>query len=614
MLSSRARLYFNCSSLNELPLREGCVRVQWSRRLSEYLEVKSGEHWLPLCSAVDPVKEAQAIFESGLKLEDIDDVDTFIIIGFEAGYLLETVAGRCRPKSRIILWEPFSEHLKAGLSTRLINLNEHVNLEIYLGLNASGIALLIASSIDPFTIRGLRILCNPRVAGLYQAEAAEFSAELRARTSAQHLMLGTTIRHGETFFRNFLANIPFLLNTIKLDELGKSIKARDCLLVSAGPSLEGQLSKIRGLQRRMPILCVGPAWKTLRAAGIKPDFVFSIDPFRDNFTHFEGLESDGEILISDLANNHDVVNTFKGIICFFHTNMETGNFAKKLGLDTPFLNCGGSVAHTAFSFCSHYAAKSIVMVGQDLAYTGGISHATGHTGRSFLDEDIKRHPERFLEVRAYGGVGKVWTNIQMDAYRVWFETQANCISLVNATEGGARINGVPEESLDEVLQRVDSQCFELSGEANHRLSSGSSLVKRLGRIERELKTLKEHFSKSHAVMVKLVTCKNVSDATAMEKSYNELALNMPKHSAATERFLEAFSIDERFRTKRRLSVYEGQKAEHYQTNATLHQRLAASCDRAIQVLVILQGKLSGSSSMKTPVLEMNQSRKRDLLQ
>jgi hypothetical protein len=434
------------------------------------------------------------------------------------------------------------------------------------------------------------------VAALYQTEAAEFSAELRARTSAQHLMLGTTIRHGETFFRNFLANIPFLLNTIKLDELGGQIRARDCLLVSAGPSLEKQLDKIHEVQRRMPILCVGPAWKTLRAAGIRPDFVFSIDPFRDNFSHFEGLESKGEILVSDLANNHDVVNTFKGIISFFHTNIETGNFAKKLGFETPFLSCGGSVAHTAFSFCSLYEAKSIILVGQDLAYTGGISHATGHTGRSFLDHDIKKHPERFLEVTAYGGEGRVWTNIQMDAYRVWFESQVNVASIVNSTEGGAKINGFPEESLEAALERVGSLSFEVTVKAQLRLSSGRGLGQRLARMRRELWTLKEHFGKLHTVMSKLVDSPSASDATALERGYNELALNIPKHSAATERLLEAFSIDERFRTKRRLAVYDGQKTEHYQTNAALHQRLVASCDRAMQVVGLLQNQLDGSSS------------------
>lgn len=594
--SSRGQLFFDVDALNDLSLNEEYTRVKLSRRLSRYLEVQSRGHWLPLCSPVDPVKEAEAVFESCLTTTDIDEVDTFIVIGFEAGYLLEAVAGRCRPRSRVIVWEPFSKHLKAGFATRPIDLDKHFSLEVYLGPDARGIASLIASSIDPFTIRGLRILCNPRVATLYRTEAAEFSAELRARTSAQQLMLGTTIRHGETFFRNFLANIPFLLNTIKLDELGGQIRGRDCLLVSAGPSLEKQLDKIHAIQRRMPILCVGPAWKTLRAVGIRPDLVFSIDPFRDNFTHFEGLESEGEILVSDLANNHDVVNSFRGTISFFHTNIETGNFAKKLGFETPFLNCGGSVAHTAFSFCTRYTAKSVILVGQDLAYTGGISHATGHTGRSFLDHDRKKNPERFLEVTAYGGEGRVWTNIQMDAYRVWFESQVNVTSVVNSTEGGARINGFPEESLGAVLERVSSLCFELTVEAQLSLSNGSGLGKRLTRIRRELWTLKEHFGKMHTVMSKLIAGASASDATALERDYNELALNIPKHSASTERLLEAFSIDERFRTKRRLAVYEGQKTEHYQTNAALHQRLVASCDRAIQVLGLLQNRLNGSSS------------------
>jgi hypothetical protein len=210
---------------------------------------------------------------------------------------------------------------------------------------------------------------------------------------------------------------------------------------------------------------------------------------------------------------------------------------------------------------------------------------------------MKEHPERFMEVVGYGGIGKVWTNIQMDAYRVWFENQTDHISVVNATEGGARINGITEKGFDDAIRGCDRLGFEINlGDSKHRLPAGSSLAKKLLRIERELRELKNHFEMSLAVMSKLIAASNLEDKNLLERKYNDLALNIPKHSSETERFLEAFSIDERFRTKRRLSVYDGQRFEHYQTNAALHQKLVASCGRAIQVLSQLRRKLNGSPS------------------
>ena len=321
-LISWARLFFDSAQIEKESFVCDEARVLPSRRSGIHLDLKTTNGlWLSTCSPVDPAQEAASIFESEIPTADVNNIDHFIIIGFEAGYLLETVSKKCRLGSKIILWEPSSRNLRAGLSSRLIEFVDEVQIEIYLGADSRAVASMIASLIDPLSLRGLRILCNQRLVPLYGDAVATFSSELRSRTSAQQLMLGTTIRHGETFFRNFLANIPFLTSSIRLDEIGRLIEHKDCLLISAGPSIETQLSKVSILQRKMPLLCVGPVWKTLRASGIRPDLVFSIDPFRDNYTHFDGLDSDGEILVSDLANNHDVVSSFKGSISFFHTNM-----------------------------------------------------------------------------------------------------------------------------------------------------------------------------------------------------------------------------------------------------------------------------------------------------
>ena len=585
-LRSTGKLYFSPVDLQLTDMSS--VRAAVTRRGRVYIEVidASGQ-WIALNSPVDPVNEAERLFDSSVSQCDIGTVDTFVIIGFEAGYLFESVLRKCVGRCKILIWEPSADSIRIGLSSRPLDIPDHadVDVSLFLGADTRGIAASIAGTINPLSIRGLRILCNPRVAAFHRDMVEAFSTELRARTSSQRLLIGTTLRHNETFFRNFLLNIPFLNSSADIELIGSQVRGKDCILVSAGPSLEKHLDELRQVQGSLPILCVGPAWKTLRAASIRPDLVFSIDPFPDNFTHFDGLQSEGEVLVSDLSNNHDVVKSFQGAICFFHTNIEKGQFAKQLGFATRFLSCGGSVAHTAFDFCTQYSVRTLILIGQDLAYTGGVSHARGHTGRTTLESDFEKHPDRFVSVTGYGGVGQVQTNLQMDAYRLWFENQPMLERVINATEGGARILGIREMAFRDALNCSEQSKFQLqpicSSQSHHNVDK---LKRAYASMKRDLLRLKDHFSEAHRIMLQLSEATDPKLVTMLEGKYNSLAKKLPKHSTLSERLLEEFSVDERFRTTRRLTIYKDSKREHYITNTALHERLVNSCDRALQAL------------------------------
>jgi hypothetical protein len=144
----------------------------------------------------------------------------------------------------------------------------------------------------------------------------------------------------------------------------------------------------------------------------------------------------------------------------------------------------------AFSLAEQLGCSPIVLVGQDLAYTGGRTHAAGtafENSRAKVSEDGKRidyawcdaaHAQRdgsglgpphahdvLFEVPAWGGgAERVASSSAFNAYRLWFEVAAATLAqvrpsleLVNATEGGSRIAGFSERSLDEVLAPLPSR-------------------------------------------------------------------------------------------------------------------------------------------------------------
>ena len=98
--------------------------------------------------------------------------------------------------------------------------------------------------------------------------------------------------------------------------------------------------------------------------------------------------------------------------------------------------------------------KTIILIGQDLAFTGG----RGHTKDAYDDEKkniMDAQEEMNCEVESIDG-GMVKTEVRMRAYLKWFES--NIIShpdvkVIDATEGGALIHGSIVMTLDEAINR-----------------------------------------------------------------------------------------------------------------------------------------------------------------
>ena len=61
--------------------------------------------------------------------------------------------------------------------------------------------------------------------------------------------------------------------------------------------------------------------------------------------------------------------------------------------DFPNYNVGGSVATAAFNVCLLLKFNRIILIGQDLAYSGDVTHAGGVTNNVNIDASIKKELE-----------------------------------------------------------------------------------------------------------------------------------------------------------------------------------------------------------------------------
>lgn len=534
--------------------------------------------------------------------EDASSLTFLVVIGVASGHFLLECSRRIKPETLLIVIEPNEETLSAfffcGNFYEVITRPKTIWL---FGQEPNTCADAITSLIDPVTVKLWKILHPGSSEDFYPKFLIDFLSRLKSGTTTQKLGFLTGLTQGEKFFSNSILNISNSINSLTVSSAKGLWQGRPGVLVAAGPSLEKQLPILRSIQDEILLVCVGPAWKTLRAANVKPHFVVSIDPFEPNFTHFEGLQASGEILLTDFCNNVRIVETFEGARMFCHSGDDRDTLSQyftrvKFGS----LGTGGSVAHTAFNFLRLIEATPIILVGQDLAYTGGISHALGHTGRSTLSEDKAQRPGKFRSVLAYGGIGTVETNEQMDVYRLWYERLQDKAGVINCTEGGARIQGIPEAELWDTIQSVE----RVSKKELLRFSTltpvftpseAESAIKRIRAFCEKLCSLKADAMKASKLLGRVQRLSSESDASRdlseAKKAFNAQAKRIESIESEVDLVMTSFLRVETFSHRRASVLSDDDEQSKLLNNVMLYEKIPEACDRAIQLFELVQSDI-----------------------
>ena len=101
----------------------------------------------------------------------------------------------------------------------------------------------------------------------------------------------------------------------------------------------------------------------------------------------------------------------------------------------------------------YFGFRKIVFMGQDLAFTGGKSHTSGIEG-ALGDNDKYIKSRCLMEVEGIDGT-MLQTDFQMWYYKQWFEKAirdgGDRMRVIDATEGGAKIEGAENMKMSEVV-------------------------------------------------------------------------------------------------------------------------------------------------------------------
>lgn len=247
----------------------------------------------------------------------------------------------------------------------------------------------------------------------------------------------TRLAHKRDFEINFWRNIHSEAKYI--GDMQHDVK-KEAVVVAAGPSLDDFIETLREWKGKKTIIAVGTVLKKLLNLGIEPDYVVMMDPQPRTLKQIEGVEDAKVPMILDVSSYWEFARKYRGEKYYVLTSQTYDVIQYSKENEMKIWPSGGTVMSLAVEVAIQFNAKKIYLMGVDLAYPSGLSHASGTMDRR------TESTENMQRVCGVGGTTVYATSV-FGIYRVWLErhiSEHKDIEWYNLSTKGARINGTRE--------------------------------------------------------------------------------------------------------------------------------------------------------------------------
>ncbi len=429
------------------------IKVVEARDGNMVPEMVRGNSRLWLHSRYDPVREAERFIDEA----DTGAFNLFIVFGFAFGYHVEQLLQRAGPDAVVLVLEKDAAIIKKALQYRdlrrvlrdprldvLAAPEEESMAGVLRGKSTYRVSFLThrgSFQLDPDYYTNLRLIA-------------------KSYLSTKEVNIATLAKFEKTWSSNTARNIREILALPGAASFFGRFTGFPAIVVLAGPSLTQSIDFIRKNGHRAVVIAVDTSYAVLLKHGIAPHFCVSVDPQVVNARYFEGDPGSQCILVADPTVHPSVFHFFRGRKILTGMAFQMMKWIEENTGARGDLAYGGSVSTNAYDFARKLGAAPVVLVGQDLAFTGGLAHARG----SYLDEQVFLRSHRFSNPLMFNRYQKtvlppvfvkgirsprVHTNHKLMIFLAWFQKQ-NDPSLINATWDGACITGVRHESMDRI--------------------------------------------------------------------------------------------------------------------------------------------------------------------
>jgi len=380
--------------------------------------------------------------------------DVIVLTGFGGGNIAKNLVNDF-PKNTIICYEPDLGHLKYTLD----------NIDVSNCLKAPNFFLFASSVtqlettitttfnlfVSKFNFGNLVIVQNPI---LDIDKAQTINETLQKLYTPIVLNRNTLILKSQYIVENMVKNIADVATSQKLSFLKDKAKNKPVLIVASGPSLSQDIETIKKYRDKFIVIAVDSVLNVLIQNDIKPDIVCGLDYQQVTLEKYSPLMKNPKasdiLFVYEPAIFYQIPKLFKNKIY----KTEQNSFLEVFGIEPNYdvfpIN---AVTHLAANVAYIMGANPIVFVGQDWAYTKASHHAKG----TILPQGL---PQKLIWVKGnyeekVPTDENLYSGLSIMSEIVSF-LKTKGIKTINATSGGAYIEGTIVKKLEDVARELTS--------------------------------------------------------------------------------------------------------------------------------------------------------------
>lgn len=398
-----------------------------------------------------PMEEAKRWVEQF----QFDNINIVVqMFGFGNGYFLRELLKKLKKDDHIIVVVPnyqLFRHILSNYDVSDLLMDTRISIVIP-ELSPIMLNLTLYENVDWMNLKSQIFCVHPQYEKIFYSEYVEYKKELEEYRYVTLVNRNTEAYFGISIAHNTISNYKYISKSNYILELAEKIP-RDipAIIVAAGPSLDKNIDQLKRAKGKAIIIATDTALRSLHRHGITADFALTIDPKKPD-SYFDVPEYEYMPLFCASVSNQNALAIHHGRKIWFSCHEFIERLYQSMDLTISRFNTGGSVATAAFSVCKTLGFQKIVLIGQDLAYDGDISHAGGEICNVQAEDE---------GIRYIDGVfgDKVKTRHDWYIFLKWLENSIQETKetgiVIDATEGGALIHGTQIMTLQDV---IDNYC------------------------------------------------------------------------------------------------------------------------------------------------------------
>lgn len=441
-----------------------------------------------LNSIYNPQKEAERWADK----YNFDSIDTPILMfGIANGVFVREMLLRAGDNCVAILVEPdVSLFIFCLYQFDMTDIIGDIRVELLVDkINFEKLIDIINSVIGFESIYTQIVCAHPKLDKIYHDKSVEFANAVRKNILQSDSDYNTIMLLEEHSIDNIFKNLHFIKQSNHVSDLvGIIPKDIPFIIVAAGPSLDNNVDILKKAEGKSFILATDRAVKTLIAHNIKYDAIITIDS-RKSVEFLDDPRCFEYPILACIDSKNDILELNKGRKIWLTYSKFFIELYRKYHINMNIYSIGGSVATAAFNVARTIGSEKIILVGQDLAYKGESSHTGG-----FVEKNILNDCDDEYVTDIYGK--QVKTRRDWIYYLDWFETSIkklnDNVKVIDATEGGAKIEGTEIMNLSDAIQLYCNKEFNFKENLKKILPTFNH--EKYLEVKQDLFHLKEEFS------------------------------------------------------------------------------------------------------------------------